>query len=313
VQGCNNSGAFDLSNNYIIQNPQWSCFSSNQKVGFVSQRDAKSALYESSAAEIVHEIWRRSVTPRCEGDLVSELVGMGCPQDVVANAVVTLLQQEVLLSGDEPQLSQLLQTSHPAELSCDHLLVCMSGAIQSASFSPFLTALRFRFCRQLKIILTKSAYKLVKKRALVHLLDAEVFSDTFEDASGDFGVPHISLSEWASCILIAPATAASIFRIAHATCDDLLSLTVTATPHNVPVIIGPSMNTKMWHNPAVQENISLCRKRGYWIIEPGLGYEVNTEWNNRVPRVGVFGAQPASLVRILADIYAMYKSTELPA
>jgi hypothetical protein len=241
------------------------------------------------------------------------LIGIGCSQDVVADIFATLLQEKALLSGDDQQLLQLFQRPSRDALSCNNLLVCMTGAVQTASFNPFLSVLRFAFCRELKIILTKSARKFVQEKTLVQMLGVDVFSDTFQGTSTDFGVPHISLSEWASCILVAPATAASIHRIAHATCDDLLSLTVTAASPDVPVVIGPSMNTHMWHNPALQENLSLCRKRGYWIIEPGLGDEVNTDWEKRTARVGVFGAEPGGLVRVMVAIYAIHKSRKLSA
>jgi phosphopantothenoylcysteine synthetase/decarboxylase len=183
----------------------------------------------------------------------------------------------------------------------------MTGAIQTATFFPFLYALRSAFCRELKIALTKSASKFVRRRALVHQFDCEVYCGTFQHDSTISRVPHIALSQWASCVLVAPATAATIYRIAHATCNDLVSLTITAMSANVPVIIGPSMNGKMWLNPAVQQNVLLCRKRGYWFIEPGVGVEVNVEWNKRAPCLGPFAAQPSGLIRVMSAVHGMQK------
>lgn len=165
--------------------------------------------------------------------------------------------------------------------------------------------MRLAFCQDLKLALTKTAKKFVRRRALSRLLQCEVVVDGFDKTSATLDVPHIRLSEWASCILVAPATASSIHRIANATCDDLVSLVVAAAPRSSPVVIAPSMNAMMWDNPIVQQNVRRCSDQGYWLIEPGLGVEVNAAWDQRVAQGGTFGATPSTLVKSLRAIYGL--------
>src|SRR3989442_15074440 len=80
------------------------------------------------------------------------------------------------------------------------------------------------------------------------------------------------LAKRAELVLVLPATARTLFRLAHGVCDDLLSLVVCAT--EAPVVVVPSMNPVMWRNPAVQRNVDLLRRGGRFIVEPGPGWEV---------------------------------------
>jgi hypothetical protein len=286
---------------HFIQSPLFSVFVSNGKTCFVSDGATAPVLFENRSSEIAHELWKSAALPRHQGDLVAGIVGLYSEMEI-SQALAKMLQEGIIVAGSEQDIAALLRPPSRS-LPCERLLVCMSGAIQIANFSHFLIALRLGFCQELKIILTAAARKFVRGRALGLLLEAEVHIDAFETTASAFGVPHIALSEWASCVLIAPATASVIHRIAHATCDDLLSLTIAATRSEIPVVIGPSMNVGMWHNRTVQQNVQRCREHGFWVIEPGKGVEAFTPWNSRVPQQGVFGATPSRLVKGMATIY----------
>jgi hypothetical protein len=169
-----------------------------------------------------------AASPRRQDDLLSGIIGLHHKTEV-SQALATMLQEGIIVAGSEQDIAAVLRSPSRA-LACERLLVCMSGAIQIANFSQFLIALRLGFCRELKIVLTAAARKFVHRRALGQLLEAEIHIDAFEGTSSAFGVPHITLSEWASCILVAPATASAVHRIAHATSDNLLSLTIAAAP-----------------------------------------------------------------------------------
>jgi len=82
-------------------------------------------------------------------------------------------------------------------------------------------------------------------------------------------VPHISLAKKASAIVIAPATADVIAKMAHGIADDLLTNLILAAA--VPIVVVPAMHTEMWLNPVTQANIEVLRKRGITIVEPGVG------------------------------------------
>jgi phosphopantothenoylcysteine decarboxylase len=291
---------------YITRNPLWSCFSSADRVGFVSKEDDTARSFAGDKAKIALDLWNSAGRPSGSDRLRDSFSSIDPGDTNPTEILMQLLNDGALISSDT-SLSSFLGCVDVEERTCDRLLVCMTGAIQTAIFFPFLLTLRAQFCRNLKIVLTASAEKLVRKSALFHLLHAEVYSDIFEESKQGFRVSHIELAEWASCILVAPATASTIHRIAHATCDDLISLTVSAAAATTPIILGPSMNSKMWENRAVQKNVSLCRDIGLWIIEPGVGYEVDTGWNERKPQLGVFGARPDTLVSSIRAICEFYK------
>lgn len=82
-------------------------------------------------------------------------------------------------------------------------------------------------------------------------------------------IGHISLADRADLVLVAPATADLIAKIAHGICDDLLTTVICAT--KAPVLFAPSMNSNMWDNPITQGNVAGLKKLGYRFMEPGFG------------------------------------------
>ena len=86
---------------------------------------------------------------------------------------------------------------------------------------------------------------------------------------GDYTPTHISLAQRASLLLVAPATANIIGKMAHGVADDILTTLFLAV--TCPVVVAPAMNENMYGNPAVRDNISLLKKRGIEIIEPEAG------------------------------------------
>ncbi len=89
------------------------------------------------------------------------------------------------------------------------------------------------------------------------------------DAGAEAGMGHIELARWADLILIAPATADLMARLAHGLADDLLSTLCLATDR--PIAVAPAMNRLMWQNPATQDNCRLLARRGIMIWGPGVG------------------------------------------
>jgi len=153
---------------------------------------------------------------------------------------------------------------------CRNLVLGVSGAVQSAFAADYVWRLAAEVAEEIDVILTRSARRFVQSRALT-ALGARVWSDPL-DSRSDVTVPHMHLAKRAELVLILPATARTLFRLAQGACDDLLSLVVCATA--APVVVVPSMNPVMWRNPAVQRNVDLLRRDGRFIVEPGRGCEV---------------------------------------
>ena len=117
------------------------------------------------------------------------------------------------------------------------------------------------------VILTESGSRIITPITLQTLSKNKVYMDMFEEITPK-EVKHISLAEKADVLLIAPATANIIGKIANGIADDFLSTVVMAAANHTPVYIAPAMNTNMYENPIVQGNIDKLKGLGYHFIEP---------------------------------------------
>ena len=134
-----------------------------------------------------------------------------------------------------------------------------------------------------RVIMTKNAQEFITPLTLQTLSGHPVFMDMFVPMR-EFELSHISLAEYADVIVIAPATAHVIGKIASGLADDLLSTTVMAT--KAPVLICPAMNTNMYENIMVKENINKLSARGYLFIEPAYGdLACRAEGYGRLPEI----------------------------
>ena len=120
-----------------------------------------------------------------------------------------------------------------------------------------------------QVVATQNAFKFIGKTTLealsgnpVSIVDPDLFTDVDQ-------VKHISISKSADLVVVAPATASFIAKLASGIADDLLTTTVLAA--TCPVVIAPAMHTEMWENQATQANISLLRARGINIVWPEIG------------------------------------------
>jgi phosphopantothenoylcysteine decarboxylase/phosphopantothenate--cysteine ligase len=119
-----------------------------------------------------------------------------------------------------------------------------------------------------KVIMTSNACQFVTPLTFEAITTNPVITDMFQTNS-EHRINHVALAEVADAIIIAPATANFIAKIAAGIADDMLTTTILAT--RAPVIIAPAMHTGMWENAITQDNIAKLRQRGFYIIEPGIG------------------------------------------
>jgi phosphopantothenoylcysteine decarboxylase/phosphopantothenate--cysteine ligase len=116
------------------------------------------------------------------------------------------------------------------------------------------------------VVATDAALKFVGKPTLEAISRNTVHTDLYE---GVAEVRHVAIGQAADLIVIAPATANSIAKLAAGIADDLLGNTVLAS--TAPVVIAPAMHTEMWQNPATVANVALLRSRGIHVVGPGVG------------------------------------------
>ncbi len=120
-----------------------------------------------------------------------------------------------------------------------------------------------------EVIMTENATNFINPITFESLTGNKCMVDTF-DRNFQFSVEHVSLAKRASVFLIAPASANVIAKAAHGLADDMLTTTFLAC--QCPKIIAPAMNTRMFQNPILQDNLDICRKYGMEVIQPAEGY-----------------------------------------
>jgi 3-polyprenyl-4-hydroxybenzoate decarboxylase len=146
----------------------------------------------------------------------------------------------------------------------------ISGAIASIDAPQVIRGLYAAGC-DARVALTRSAAKLVSRAALDALTHHQVWGGLWQ-RSAELPVPHVNLAEWAELVLIYPASATTLSRIATGNCSDLVAAIATAT--RAPVVVVPSMNDAMYESPAVQANLAALRDHGHHVVHPALGVEV---------------------------------------
>lgn len=121
---------------------------------------------------------------------------------------------------------------------------------------------------EIKTILTTSAKEFVTPLSVTSLSQGKVYSELFS-VENEAEMDHISLSRWADLIVIAPATANTISKLAQGTTDDLASTVVLASDKDI--ILAPAMNVRMWEHPTTKANIKKLKEFGYKLIGPEVG------------------------------------------
>ena len=119
------------------------------------------------------------------------------------------------------------------------------------------------------VLMTENATRFISPMVFETLTGNKAPVDTF-DRCFQFDVEHVSLAKRADVVMVAPATANVIAKLAHGIADDMLTTTVLAC--DCPKLISPAMNTRMYENPVTQDNLATLRKYGWQIVEPASGY-----------------------------------------
>ncbi|MFP3508214.1 bifunctional phosphopantothenoylcysteine decarboxylase/phosphopantothenate--cysteine ligase CoaBC [Peribacillus sp. SIMBA_075] len=148
------------------------------------------------------------------------------------------------------------------------VLLCVTGGI-AVFKAAALTSKLTQEGAHVKVIMSESARKFVTPLTFQALSRNDVYTDTFDEKDSSV-IAHIDLADWADIILVAPATANVIGKLANGIADDMITTTLLATV--APVWVAPAMNVHMYAHPAVQKNMETLRTFGYQFIEPGEGY-----------------------------------------
>lgn len=148
------------------------------------------------------------------------------------------------------------------------VLLCVSGSIAAYKIAYLASALK-KLHATVHVLMTENATNFINPITFESLTGTKCLVDTF-DRNFQFSVEHVAIAKQADVVLVAPASANVIAKLAHGLADDMLTTTVLAC--RCKKIISPAMNTNMFENPITQDNLKICEKYGMEVISPAVGY-----------------------------------------
>ena len=149
----------------------------------------------------------------------------------------------------------------------ERVLLCVCGGVAVYKSVELVRRLRDPG-REVQVAMTDNALRFVGATTFQAVSGRPVRSSLWDEAA-EAAMGHIELARWPDAIVIAPATANTLARLAHGFADDLVSTLCLAT--TAPILAAPAMNHRMWLHPATQANVELLRSRGVAIVGPGVG------------------------------------------
>ena len=147
------------------------------------------------------------------------------------------------------------------------IVLGVTGSIAAYKIAN-LASMLVKLNADVHVIMTQNATHFITSMTFETLTNNKCIVDTF-DRNFNFDVKHVSLAKRGDLFLVAPCTANVIGKVANGICDDMLTTTIMAT--KAPVLFSPAMNTGMWENPVLQDNLKKLQHYGYHVIEPVVG------------------------------------------
>ena len=161
-----------------------------------------------------------------------------------------------------------MATKQSGSLKGREIVVGVTGSIAAYKAAEVVSQLVQRGAG-VTVVMTRSATQFIGPLTFQTLTRRRVMIDQF-DLESVVDPTHISLTDEADLVVIAPATANLLGKAAHGIADDMLTSLLLAV--SCPVLVAPAMNDRMWAHPAVKENIEILKKRGYKFVEPDSGF-----------------------------------------
>ncbi|MFW5652243.1 MAG: bifunctional phosphopantothenoylcysteine decarboxylase/phosphopantothenate--cysteine ligase CoaBC [Acetivibrio ethanolgignens] len=149
-----------------------------------------------------------------------------------------------------------------------NVVLAVTGSIAAYKIANLASMLKKQKCR-VTVMMTRNATNFINPITFETLTGNKCLVDTF-DRNFQYSVEHVSLAKETDVVLVAPASANVIAKLAHGIADDMLTTTILAC--ECKKIVAPAMNTHMYHNPIVQDNLKLLEKYGMEVIKPDYGY-----------------------------------------
>ena len=254
------------------------------------------------SAALAREVLRFLESPRSAAEVrahVEALAGQPLPRPAVVDELIMLLVRVGAV--------ELGATPPPPRGPGPRVVLGLTGAVASMHAPLQIQQLQQRGC-EVRVAATEEALKFVHAEAIAALTHRQVVRGMWP-VDGQHVVPHIELAQWADAVIVSPASATTIARMATGDHSSIVAAVALAT--RAPVLVVPSMNPAMYDEPAVQRNLAQLAADGLHVVHPARGVEVADRPDERTP---VFGAAPPPEVvgQLLAAILRSSTQGETP-
>jgi len=173
------------------------------------------------------------------------------------------------------------------------VLIGVTGGVAAHYIPELIGQLRWRHLTNVQVVMTPAATRFITPLTLEVASGSPVYADLWE-AAQRAPVIHVQLARLADLILVAPATANILAKLAHGLADDLVTLTVLAS--RAPVVLAPAMHETMWTQTVVQENMARLKGRGYHFVGPERG--ISSTGEVAEGRMASIGAMISKLIEV---------------
>jgi 3-polyprenyl-4-hydroxybenzoate decarboxylase len=245
--------------------------------------------FDGDSAELVRAVLEVCARGATRDELIAEL-GERAGETVPAEIVDQVL---ALLEEDRAIVREAARPQATVAYARRRVVLAISGAVAAIDAPVLVRGLQAIGC-DVRIAVSRKARRFVSTVALEALVHDRVWSSMWH-RDDRTAVPHITLAEWAELVLVCPASATTVARIAHGDCSDLVAAIACAT--RAPVVIAPSMNDAMYASPAVQDNLATLRRHGRVLVHPSMGVELAHRPEERRSMLG-----PAPPAEAIVDI-----------
>ncbi len=243
--------------------------------------DGRALHFDGDSAALVRAVLGACVTARTLDALFEEierLAGAPVDRDGPVGEVVTLLRGAgALVDGQHPAIA-----SSSAITTGRRVVLAITGGV-AAAFAPVVVETFLARGHHVRCIASKNALRFVSKTAIEALTHERVLTSMWSDDPAA-PVNHLEIARWAEIVVVHPATATSIGRIANGDCSKLVSAVAIST--RAPVLVVPAMNEAMLSAPAIARNVERLVEDGFHVVHAGLGHEVADAPQARRPMVG---------------------------
>lgn len=274
---------------------------------YLIARDGSVRRLEGDSAELGRVVLAFFGRSRTEAELVAHLEANAGPLEERA-AVVRQLLDLLVQTG---AIGQAASSAEVPAASGTNVVVGVCGAIAASSAPAFVTALQRRG-HTVEVALTETATRFVAVDALAAMVQREPKTSMWP-VTAHAPVPHVALAQWADLVVIYPASATTIARLAHGELSELVAALALTT--RAPVVIVPSMNTDMLEAPAVERNLEQLRADGFAIVAGVPSHEVAEAPSVRTPRAGSAPApgEVAATIDALRTAGVLLRRPDAPA